>query len=71
MSRLSIAWVMAKSAVSCVLVGTRNVDELTENLKTVNYVISPELEQKLDQVTLSLRDQMGSNADYFWATRTH
>ena len=62
---------MAKSAVSCVLVGTRNVDELTENLKTVNYVISPELEQKLDQVTLSLRDQMGSNADYFWATRTH
>lgn len=71
MSRLSIAWVMAKSAVSCVLVGTRNVDELTENLKAVNYVISPELEQKLDKVTLGLRDQMGSNADYFWATRTH
>ncbi len=71
MSRLAIAWIMAKSAVSCVLVGTRNADELAQNLETINYIISPELEQKLDQITVPLRDQMGGNADYFLATRTH
>ena len=71
MSRLAIAWVMAKSVVSCVLVGTRNADELAQNLETINYTISPEIEQKLDQITVPLRDQMGGNADYFLATRTY
>ena len=70
MSQLAIAWVMAKSAVSCVLVGTRNKTELTKNLETINYVMPADLEAKLDSVTAPLLKKMGGNADYFWATRT-
>ena len=70
MSQLAIAWVMAKSAVSCVLVGTRNTIELAKNLETVNYVMTTDLEARLDSVTTPLLEEMGGNADYFWATRT-
>ena len=69
MSQLAIAWVMAKSAVSCVLVGTRNTTELAKNLEAVNYVMTPNLEARLDSVTTPLLKEMGGNADYFWATR--
>ena len=70
MSQLAIAWVMAKSAVSCVLVGTRNKTELTKKLETIKYVMTADLEAKLDSVTAPLLKKMGGNADYFWATRT-
>jgi len=70
MSRLAIAWVMAKSAVSCVLVGTRNTAELAQNLEAVNYAMPADLVKKLDQLTLPLLHRLGGNADYFWATRT-
>ena len=70
MSQLAIAWVMAKSAVSCVLVGTRNKTELTKNLETISYVMTADLEAKLDSITAPLLKKMGGNADYFWATRT-
>jgi len=69
MSQLAIAWVMAKSAVSCVLVGTRNTTELAKNLEAVNYIMTPNLEARLDSVTTPLLKEMGGNADYFWATR--
>ncbi len=69
MSQLAIAWVMAKSAVSCVLVGTRNTTELAKNLEAVNYVMTPNLEARLDSITTPLLKEMGGNADYFWATR--
>ena len=69
MSQLAIAWVMAKSAVSCVLVGTRNTTELAKNLEAVNYIMTPKLEARLDSVTTPLLKEMGGNADYFWATR--
>ncbi|MDP7278518.1 MAG: aldo/keto reductase [Candidatus Poribacteria bacterium] len=70
MSRLAIAWVMAKTAVSCVLVGTRNTAELAQNLEAVNYAMPADLVKKLDQLTLPLLHRLGGNADYFWATRT-
>ena len=51
MSRLAIAWVMAKTAVSCVLVGTRNTAELAQNLEAVNYAMPADLVKNLDRLT--------------------
>ena len=70
MSRLAIAWVMAQTTVSCVLVGTRNTTELAQNLEGVNYTMPSDLVRKLDRLTLPLLQKLGGNADYFWATRT-
>merc|ERR1712096_107736 len=54
MSRLAIAWVMAQTTVSCVLVGTRNTTELAQNLEGVNYTMPSDLVRKLDRLTLPL-----------------
>ena len=58
------------TAVSCVLVGTRNTAELAQNIEGVNVAMPPDLVKKLDRLTLPLLQKLGGNADYFWATRT-
>lgn len=71
MSRLAIAWTMVKPGITCMLVGTRNVDELTENLRAIEYTPSDDLIQQLDQLTMPLLEKMGTNLDYFTGKRTH
>lgn len=70
MSRLAIAWTMAKPGITCMLVGTRNVDELTENLHAVEYTPTDDVIQQLDELTLPLLEKMGANLDYFTGKRT-
>ncbi len=65
MSQLAIAWAMAKSGITCMLVGTRNIDELTENLHAIQYTPSCDVIEKLDELTLPLFEKMGANPDYF------
>ena len=71
MSRLAIAWTMAKPGITCMLVGTRNVDELTENLHAIEYTPSDDMIQQLDQLTIPLLEKMGANLDYFTGKRTY
>lgn len=71
MSRLAITWTMAKPGITCMLVGTRNVDELTENLRAIEYTPSDDVIQQLDQLTMPLLEKMGANLDYFTGKRTH
>ena len=71
MSRLAIAWTIAKPGITCELVGTRNVSELEENLHVASLSLSPETIAKLDELTTSLLQKLGANADYFLARRTH
>ena len=71
MSRLAIAWAMAKPGITCMLVGTRNVDELAENLHVVEYAPSADVIERLDAVTAPLLEKMGANPDYFTGARIH
>lgn len=71
MSRLAIAWAMARPGITCMLVGTRNVDELTENLNAVAYSPSADVIESLDAVTAPLLEQLGANPDYFTGARIH
>ena len=71
MSRLAIAWTIAKPGITCELVGTRNVSELQENLHVASVSLSPETIAKLDELTEPLLQKLGANADYFLARRTH
>ena len=71
MSRLAIAWTIAKPGIICELVGTRNVSELQENLQVASLTLSPETIAQLDELTTPLLQKLGANADYFIAKRTH
>lgn len=71
MSRLAIAWTIAKPGITCELVGTRNLSELEENLHVASLSLSPETVAKLDEMTTPLLQKLGGNVDYFLARRTH
>ncbi len=71
MSRLAIAWAMARPGITCMLVGTRNVDELAENLHAVTYAPSAEVIASLDKLTAPLLEKLGANPDYFTGVRIH
>lgn len=71
MSRLALAWAMAKPGITCVLVGTRNISELQENLPAALLSLSPEIIAQLDLLTTPLLEKLGANADYFQGKRTY
>ncbi len=65
MSRLAIAWTMAKQGITCMLVGTRNISELQQNLQVIDYTPSAALIESLDRATGPLLEKLGANLDYF------
>ena len=65
MARLAIAWAMARPGITCMLVGTRNINELTQNLNVLEYTPSADVIENLDTVTAPLLEKMGANPDYF------
>ncbi len=69
MSRLAIAWAIAKPGITCMLVGTRKVVELKENLHAVEYTPSADVIESLDIVTSPLLEKLGANPDYFTGGR--
>ncbi len=71
MARLAIAWAMARPGITCMLVGTRNVDELAENLNVLNYSLSANVIERLDEITAPLLTKLGANSDYFTGGRIH
>jgi myo-inositol catabolism protein IolS len=64
MADLAIGWVLAQPGVSCVLVGSRNRDQLQENLQAAALALAPELVLQLSRATEALKLKLGSNADY-------
>lgn len=70
MSRLAIAWTLAKQGITCMLVGTRNTDELSMNLRVFEYSPSKNVINELDRLTLPLLEKLGTNLDYFLGKRT-
>lgn len=71
MSRLAIAWAMARPGITCMLVGTRNVSELEQNLHAVAYSPAAEVIESLDRITAPLLEKLGANPDYFTGGRIH
>lgn len=69
MSRLAIAWTMARPGITSMLVGTRTVDELKENLCAIEYTPSNDVIDRLEQLTFPLLKKMGTNPDYFTGGR--
>ncbi|RQS77020.1 aldo/keto reductase [Burkholderia sp. Bp8963] len=50
--RVALAWVLAKTHVTSVIVGAKNVAQLEDNLAAVDLTLSPEQIARLDEVSV-------------------
>jgi myo-inositol catabolism protein IolS len=65
MAEISTKWAIAKSGITCSLVGARNATELELNVKSVETGLDPEVVAELNQVTDELKDKLGNHFDYY------
>ena len=68
MAQVSLAWMLSRPAITCILAGIRSVEQLEENIASAELRLSPELVNRLDQLTAALFGRLGSSADYYQAT---
>jgi len=65
MSQLALAWGIAKPGITSVLVGTRDLSQLKDNIQAASLSLSSKLIKQLDELTEPLLRKLGSNADYW------
>ncbi|SOD92593.1 aldo/keto reductase [Spirosoma fluviale] len=50
-ARIALAWVLAKTGVTSVIIGAKNTDQLLDNIKAVDIRLTTEQLQQLDEVS--------------------
>jgi len=65
MGQLSLAWAMVKPGITSMLVGTRNLDQLQDNVQSCSISLPPEIIKRLDDLTEPLLQAIGPNPDYY------
>ncbi len=68
MPQIAVKWAVANPAITCSLVGARNLDELESNVAAVAQPLEPEIVTKLNAATAALLDRLGSSFDYYEST---
>jgi myo-inositol catabolism protein IolS len=63
MVHVALAWLLQQSAVSSVLAGARNPEQVHSNVAAANLSLSQETVDRLDAVTDDLKQKFGSNPD--------
>lgn len=65
MAEIAIKWILENPAITCTLVGSRNVSELEANVKSVSEPLSRDIKEELDRVTLPVMEKLGNHFDYY------
>jgi aryl-alcohol dehydrogenase-like predicted oxidoreductase len=65
MPEMAINWILMNPAITCTLVGSRNLEELESNVKAVEKSLSTDIKDQLDRVTLPLMKKLGNHFDYY------
>ncbi len=65
MPELALKWAMARPGVTCSLCGSRNLQELRQNLNAAQEPLAPEIIQELDAATAPLLEKLGPSFDYY------
>ncbi len=65
MAEIAIKWILENSAITCTLVGSRNINELAANVKAVQGTLNKEIRAELDRVTLPVMEKLGNHFDYY------
>jgi len=64
-SKLALAWCVARSAVTCTLAGARNTQQLEENARAFDSPLPADAIRRLDDISLPLKEKMGPSFDYW------
>ena len=62
---LSLSWAMEGNGISCTLVGSRTLNELTMNINTASYKLPDDAYKKLDELSKPVLQKLGTNPDYY------
>jgi aryl-alcohol dehydrogenase-like predicted oxidoreductase len=65
MTALAIAWVISKQGVDCALLGSRNKNELLENLTAFKLSPDEAIMNEIDRLSLPVLRKLGDNPDYY------
>jgi myo-inositol catabolism protein IolS len=65
MAEIAIKWILTNPAITCTLVGSRNVSELKANVNAVNGPLSKEIKAELNRITLPVMEKLGNHFDYY------
>jgi aryl-alcohol dehydrogenase-like predicted oxidoreductase len=65
MHLLAIAWSMAHPDLTCTLIGARNQDQLSDNIKALGVELDEEVMSALDDATELLMKKVGTSLDLF------
>ena len=63
MADLAIAWLMARPAVTSVLVGARNPKQVVRNAAAADIELDDDMVKALDDVTEPLKTRLGDRID--------
>lgn len=65
MPELAIKWILENPAITCTLVGSRNIQELEANVKAVICPLEKEIKDELDRITIPVMEKLGNHFDYY------
>ena len=65
MPQLALKWAMAGPGITCSLCGSRNRQELQQNLKAAREPLAPEIIEELNAATRPLLEKLGPSFDYY------
>ncbi len=65
MADLAIKWILANPAITCALVGSRNIRELEENIKALDNPLSADVKNELDRITAPIKQKLGNHLDFY------
>lgn len=64
MTELSLGWALRQPGITSAIVGCRNIQQLRDNVKALDVIISDELNDRLLQVSTPLMNKLGDSPDY-------
>ncbi|HIG26530.1 MAG TPA: aldo/keto reductase [Verrucomicrobiales bacterium] len=62
-ARVSLAWILSRPSVVSLICGARSPNQIQENAKAVDMVLSPELVEQLTEATEELKKKLGRSVD--------
>lgn len=65
MSEIAIQWILNNPAITCALVGSRNIQQLEANVKAIHQPLLPEFKAELDRITFQVKEKLGNHFDYY------
>ena len=65
MPEMAVKWILANPALTCTLVGSRNIQELEANVKAIQEPLPKDIKADIDRITLPVMEKLGNHFDYY------